>query len=234
MGRWDTTLWGADAPLDGLGRVVETIARDVARYARTVAGPRTPPRLAAAVGVLLRVSPYAFEPTGKVFPVVQRALRKHDAGVDVLGLEAAAVLRRVAAGEGPGLMTSLLPADEPRRAILGPAGARICCSSLFAHPRARRYVQKIAARAAREVERGLDAFDEELFDDDAVLGPLGLLAVIPGWTLPRATVAGWRARMTARWERALAGGADDPDMEFMRDELWPRTVRLFELITPQV
>jgi hypothetical protein len=234
MGRWDSTLWGADAPLDGLGRVVESIVRDVARYARTRPGPRTPPRLAAAVGVLLCVSPYAFDPTGKVFSVIERALRKHDAGIDVLGLEVAAVLRRVAAGEGPELMKPRLPADDPRHAILGPAGARTCCPSLFAHPRARRYLQKIAERAAREVEHELKAFDEELFDDDAILGPLGLLAVLPGSTLPRATVVGWRARMTARCEAALATAPDDPDMAFVRDELWPRTLRLFELITPHV
>ncbi|MEZ4410594.1 MAG: hypothetical protein R3A52_29550 [Polyangiales bacterium] len=232
MGRWDGFLWSADAPLDALARVVDATFRDIERYARTKRGTRTPPRLAAAVGVLLCAAPHALDPDSDRFSVVAHALRKHDAGFDALDPEAASILRAIAAGHAKSLSPKRLDEAHPRHKTLGPLGARPCPSALFAHPLSRAYAQKVAARAARAVERELTAFDEEYFYDDGVLGPLGLLAILEGWTLPRATLDGWKKRMSDRWNKALWESGEESDTAFMKAELWPRTEALFTLIAP--
>ncbi|HEU4409843.1 MAG TPA: hypothetical protein VFS43_31610 [Polyangiaceae bacterium] len=231
MGRWGYGILDGDGPLDGVGVVVHAIEADVARYARTRPGPRTPARLGAAVGLLLQLSSYSFEDE-EIAATIGRALRKHEANFGLLlPPEAASLLRRVAAGEG----RALAARRGGRRGELAQALGRYLDGvrepSLFEHPLARAYAQKIALRCARRLERALAGGGLDLIDDDRWMGALGALLLVEPWSLPASRVEGWRARYEAALDALRPGDDPEPDLVDFEAALGPNVRLAFDLLS---
>jgi hypothetical protein len=225
MGRWGSGIWDSDGALDAVAEIEQGIIDDLRRYARTRPGPRTPGRVAAAVGVLMQLGADHLADPARARPIV-RAVRKHAAALrPALGAEAAALLERVAAGEGAALAARKGGRAGSARRALGGYLDGVREPSLFAHPAARAYVQKVAERCSRAVRRltseagGFDLYEDEF------LGPLGLLVVLSPWSLPRRRFRRWRRGVERHVRRLRADGADNPDLPFLEGQLLPN-VRL--------
>ncbi len=231
MGRSGPRLWEADAPLDALSLVTGSIERDIIRYAHTKSGPRTAVRLAAAIGILLQCSVYSLTPENeRLFPMLVRALSKHERGLATLGPDAAETLTAVREGRARDLVGEAPAETSVLYATLGRAGARVRRESLFSGPLAARYVQKIANRCAARVEDDIEGFAEDGFYEDGVLGPLGLLAILQGWKLSPNRITRWRVTATQSWEAMVATSPGDESIEYMQTHLWPRLLKLFDLL----
>ncbi len=229
MGRWGSGIWDSDGALDAVSEIEDGVVDDLRRYARTRTGPRTPGRVAAAVGVLLQLGSQALKDPAKA-RVVARAARKHAAGGrPALSAEAAALLGRVAAGESAALAGRRGDRSGEAREALGGYRDGVREPSLFAHPASRAYAQKVALRCARAIARSTsEAGGFDLYEDE-FLGPMGLLVLLSPWSLPRARLSRWR-RGVEREARRLQAGGDNPDLPFLEEELLPNVRLTLELL----
>jgi hypothetical protein len=221
MGRWGSGIWDSDGALDAVAEIERGIVGDLRRYARTRPGPRTPARVAAAVGILLQLGSIEVTDPERARPVV-RAIRKHAANLKAkLGPDASRLLERVAAGEGKALANRKGGRSGSVRKALGGYRDGVREPSLFAHAEARAYVQKVARRCSGAVRRlTTEAGGFDLYEDE-FLGPMGLLIVLSPWSLPRKKIRRWRKGVERQARQLRADGADNPDRPFLEGQLLP-------------
>lgn len=233
MGRWGYGILDGDGPLDGVGGVIHAIEADITRYARTRSGPRTPARLGAAVGLLLQLSPYSFEDE-EIAATIARALKKHGANFGSLPPEASSLLERVAAGEGRAIAARRGKRGGELAQALGRYLDGVREPSLFEHPLARAYAQKIALRCARRLERALASDGLGLIDDDRWMGTLGALLIVGPWSIAPSRVEAWRARYEAALDGLRSEDDPNPDLADFEAALGPNVRLAFDLIVRRV
>lgn len=217
MGTWGKGLFDGDAPLDRIGAVSDGLERRVVELGSKPASAATVAELGALLGILLQISPYSFSNAERAARL-QAAVQAHSASFADLSPDAAAILRRLAAGEG----AELAERDGARRGTLRQAlGAYLDGKrepALFEAPAARAAVQEVAASLAGVLDRELDAV-EDLYEADC-LGLAGLLLLLEPWQLDSLRVEHWRDRVRAIYASMCTRyGEKGGDMEFFKGYL---------------
>lgn len=185
MGVWGSGILQNDGAQDGLvgaaGEIIESL--------RALTQSRADDGWAdmfAAVGLLMRFSPYSFEPDNPDNAVVRRAVELHRAG-GAAGRELDAVLDTIALGQRLEYEMSTLP-PELERALHGESDRGFPMQKTwadapercFAFGKSKAFVQAFADRRVARI-------DEELADDDTlvdlcresdVMGDFALLLIL--------------------------------------------------------
>ena len=199
MGTWGTGLLDGDSQLDAIGEITDEIEAAVAALADEPASEESAGRLAGGLALLIQISGYSFE-SEEVWPRLHRALRQQASAFDALGPEAAALLRRLDAGEGAQIADgSGGRAGELLKAVGdyldGPTEPALLASSAAAE-----LVQQMAERCARMLDAELIEGDD-LYEMAGPLGLFGLLLLLPPCRVDPARLKTWSERVRAANEK---------------------------------
>lgn len=196
MGTWDHGLLDNDTALDGLFAIRDGILGGIIRLGAARPGPRATGRLAAAVGVLLQLSPAAFAADSKDLRSIVAALRAHAPAFPALSPGARRVLSKIAAGQPPSGRARLGARLRTALHTEGPApfGGRI--AALFAAPAAEAEVRACERRCVAKIREDFADADtwSDLCREGAGIGALAFLLVLEPMRVPAATIEGWRRK----------------------------------------
>jgi hypothetical protein len=228
MGAWGHGILQNDGVQDELCGVFDGIADDVRKLSRRRPDEKVAARAGAAVGMLLQLSAgyWLSEERERSGPAIRAVLERQRPAFDKLPPAAAVILTDVLEGKGPELAHRKAPADERlARAFYGNRqdgfpmerqhGLRE--PSLFEHPEAARYVQEVADRLVKQLDRGFAAGADVLADlarEGDFLAALAVLLVIAPCRVDPDKFASWRARFRAAL--AESGDADPDEADFVR------------------
>ena len=215
MGTWDAGLLDNDCAHDGVGTISDGVVSDILALGAEKPTSARVDTLGAAVGILLQLSTYDFDPTAPNGPKVAAAVAAWKEPIATLSPPARDVLEAVGRGEGRRLAErrSSYPNDVTK--VVGTRfGARE--EALFASKAAHDYVATVA-------DRCIAAADED-FDSDAVtdlcreaygMGALAVLFVIAPYARQKKKVDHWRSR--AREALETLESQKDSELEFHRE-----------------
>lgn len=218
MGTWDDGLLDNDTALDGLGDLTYGIGQDIVALGAESPGGDATERLCAAIGVLLQLSSYDFDPESPNGPGIAAALAAHATSIAELPDARRRVMQRVLDGEGMALAER--PDEEAaahaalfnKNAKASRFGRRE--TTLFSTDAARAYVQEVADRCVEAVDADFE--DEgnwsDLCREAAGMGHLAVLSVLAPCAVSTEKIAAWR-EMATRGIAELRDRADD-ELEF--------------------
>lgn len=218
MGAWDRGLLDNETASDGLLHLALGVLADIERLGAAGPGAAATPRLVAAIGVLLQLSPYHFAPDESE-PMID-AIRAHAGRIAGLPRATRRILAEVEAGEaGPRaerrarmarrLVTSLhVGVDE------SPFGRRE--AALFLGKPAAAYVQSVARRCVAMLDDDFADPDNwgDLCREGLGMGALAALLVLEPCSVSTRKLESWRRK--ARTGLAALEAADDDELEFHR------------------
>lgn len=219
MGTFDVGILDNDAAMDGLGDLRHSISEEIARLGSTKPGPKSTPRLAAAVGLLLQLDAYSFSAENDRSGSIVEAVKAHLAWTG-LSPKARAVLERVANGEGEALAErpAKLPAGVGKALRSAFKGANFGKRepALFDSKPGAAYVQEIARGCVETIDEDFE--DEDLWSDlcrEAMgMGGLAALLVLEPCSVPARKIERWRK--CAQKGLAALEEREDEELDFQR------------------
>lgn len=220
MGTWDEGVLDNDTSQDGLSDLRHSVVEDIRALVTEPSSAATLGTLAAAVGVLLQLSPYSFSADCDDQALILSAIQAHLANVGVLSDAAASVLRRVGSDQQQALteQRGALPAELCQVLHSGATNSHFGVreAALFATTEGQAYVQQI-------VERCLAAADSDFEDEDnwwdlnrevSAMGPLCALLVLQPSRLPVDKLNDWRSLARGGLQKLIDD--EDEELEFQQ------------------
>jgi hypothetical protein len=214
MGVWGQGLFDSDEALDAVGQCAKPLADKVERLVKRPPSGDAAAELAAVVGLLLQIRPYAFDDEG-LGPLIVKALRLQAPHFAGLPAGAGALLERITSGEGESVASAKGHRSGRLLQLLGSYLDHPRDAPLFATPAGAMVVQELADACARVVEGIMHR--EDLFGDEliGVGGPVGVLLLIEPFKLDGPRVAGWRTSLRGHVERLQK--ANDEEVEELEE-----------------
>ena len=189
MGTWSDRLLDDDRALDLIGTISDRIETEIDDLRRAEASEEVAARCSGLVGLLLQVSPDSF--SGDFGATVAHAISHLQAWLDPLPKDAEALLRRIAAGDGPALAERKGGRSGALRKTLGDYIDHRREPALFAHPASSRVVQEMAEQCASIIDDDLLDESVDLYGLDC-MGALGVLLIIEPCYVQPERITRWR------------------------------------------
>jgi len=230
MGSWGLGLLDNDGALDAVGALSRGIWKDIEELVRLPPSGAGAGSLAAAVGLLLQLSPYAFKSAFEA--TIRAAIERQRPSFADLAPPARALLDAIARGSGAELASRRGERSDELRRALGGYVSHVREPSLFEHPASVAYTQSFVDQTAESLDAGLfrDGFD--LYETD-FLGGLAILLLVRPSRLARPRVERWRDRMRTSFARLREENPGSPDLamfaQYMDNVETAFTVALREL-----
>lgn len=220
MGTFGIGLLDNDSALDGLGDLAHSIVDDIIANASRKPSTTTAETLGAAIGILLQISPYDFDPASTNAPRIVAALKSQTGAIAALPPAARKILSAVADGKGKELAVR----DGKRTALdklLAEGGKTSRFAKphkvLFASKAAEKYVQSIAKRCVETIDEDFEDEDNwsDLCREGMGAGHLAVLGVLAPCTVRASKIARWRK--LAKKGLAELRAREDDELEFHED-----------------
>ncbi|MGE0710298.1 MAG: hypothetical protein AB7N76_13710 [Planctomycetota bacterium] len=201
MGTWGDGLFDSDAALDLVAEHTKAEEQAIAKLGGAKPSAKRAEELAARVGLLLQLAPFAF--TKPAIAEVAQGLTPAFGGLRPAARE---LLRRVAEGEGDALAERRGKRSKELRQALG---GYLCGKrepSLFASPAGEQVLQRFADRCLRGLEGSLRCPDLEELQWSGGMALLGLLLLVEPPRVPGARLSKGLARLERLWAKQQRKG----------------------------
>jgi len=209
MGSWGLGLLDNDGALDSVGALSRSIWKDIEELVRLPPSGAGAGSLAAAVGLLLQLSPYAFKSAFDA--TIRAAIERQRPSFGELSPPARALLDAIAGGSGADLASRRGERSEELRRALGGYVNHVREPSLFLHPASAAYTQSFVDQTAASLDASFFADGFDLYETD-FLGRLAILLLVRPARVERLRVERWRDRMRIAFARLREENPTSPDI----------------------
>ncbi|MCB9896267.1 MAG: hypothetical protein H6839_17690 [Planctomycetes bacterium] len=227
MGTWGAGLLDSDGALDAIGDVLNWLEAEAAKLVDAPAAEPSAARLAAALGLLLELSPYSFENSGH-WSNLESALSQQRRAFAKLLPEAAGLMQRLLDGDGPALANRHGDRSPELRTALGGYLDGRREPALLDHPAAETLVQEAADRCADAIDEFQQENELDLYEAGDAMGLLGLLLLLPPCKVDAKRVNNWHAYMRDAHKLTREQDPENPDLEHF-DEYMANVELAFKL-----